>query len=85
MVTAIVSPNARPRPRIAAPTIPERDRGNAARRNISQLVAPNASAPSFSATGAVSKTSRQIAVTMGSTMIARTTPAANTEYPKKGP
>ena len=45
-------------------------------RSISQRVAPSASAASFSATGATAKTSRQIAVTIGSTMIASTMPAA---------
>ena len=83
MVTAIVSPNARPNPG-SQRRHPRRDRGNTARRIISHLVAPNASAASFSAAGAVSKTPRQIAA-IGNTMIARTTPATNTEYPKNGP
>ena len=45
-------------------------------RSISQRVAPSASAASFSATGATAKTSRQIAVTIGSTMMESTIPAA---------
>ena len=38
--TAIVSPIARPRPSITAPTSPLRTRGNTATRSISQRVAP---------------------------------------------
>jgi hypothetical protein len=76
MVTAMVSPMARPRPRMAAPAIPDLDRGSTATRSISQRVIPSASAASFSSAGAVAKTSRQMAVTIGSTMIASTTPAA---------
>ena len=54
-------------------------------RSISHRVAPSASAASFSPTGATAKTSRQIAVMIGSTMIASTIPAAKYEGPKNGP
>ena len=76
IVTAIVSPNARPRPSRLAPKMPAVERLSTDMRSISQRVAPSASAASFSATGATAKTSRQIAVTIGSTMIASTMPAA---------
>ena len=52
-------------------------------RSISQRVAPSASAASFSATGATAKTSRQIAVTIGSTMIASTMPADEVRGPEE--
>ena len=43
IVTAIVSPSARPRPRMTAPTIPERAYGRTAFVTVSQRVAPRAS------------------------------------------
>src|SRR6266540_1176088 len=52
IVTAIVSPKARPSPMKLAPTMPERDRGSTAILSISQRVAPSASAASLSAFGA---------------------------------
>ncbi len=76
IVTAIVSPNARPRPSRLAPKMPAVERLSTDMRSISQRVAPSASAASFSAAGATANTSRQIAVTIGSTMIASTMPAA---------
>ena len=85
IVTAIVSPNARPRPSRLAPAIPGAERFSTAMRSISQRVAPSASAASFSPTGATAKTSRQMAVMIGSTMIARMMPAAKYDGPKNGP
>ena len=73
-VTAMVSPRARPRASIAALITPGRPNGSTAVRIISQRVAPRASAPSLCATGVCANTSRESAVTMGSTMIARTMP-----------
>src|SRR6185503_8506885 len=52
MVTAIVSPKARPRPSRLAPKMPAVERLSTEMRSISQRVAPSASAASFSATGA---------------------------------
>ena len=49
-------------------------KGRTAVRIISQRVAPNARAPSLWVTGVWSKTSRDSAVTIGSTMIDRTMP-----------
>ena len=57
IVTAIVSPSARPRPRIAAPRMPGPAYGSTAMRIASQRVAPSASAPSRSAAGMVRSTS----------------------------
>ena len=73
--TAIVSPIARPIPSIAPPVIPGREYGRTARRIISHRVAPSASAPSLSADGTVAMTSREIADTIGTIMIARIRPA----------
>ena len=58
IVTAIVSPSARPRPRMIAPKMPERARGKNDVRIVSQAVAPRASAPSRSALGTARSTSR---------------------------
>ena len=52
-----------------------RERGSTAIRSISHRVAPSASAASFSLPGATANTSRQIAVMIGVTMIARMMPA----------
>ena len=75
IVTAIVSPIARPRPSIAAPEMPAREYGRTARRIISQRVAPSASAASLLSAGTVAMTSREIAETIGRIMIARISPA----------
>ena len=77
MVTAMVSPMARPRPedgRAGDPGPGSGQHGDAGASPSGSC--PSASAASFSSAGAVAKTSRQIAVTIGSTMIASTTPAA---------
>ena len=75
IVTAIVSPIARPRPSIAAPEMPAREYGSTAMRIISQRVAPSASAASLSCGGTVAMTSREMAETIGRIMIARISPA----------
>jgi len=46
IATAMVSPSARPSPRITAPITPETPNGNTAIRTISHLVAPKANAAS---------------------------------------
>ena len=71
MVTAIVSPIARPRPSMAAPEIPAREYGSTATRIISQRVAPSASAASLWSRGTVDMTSREMALTIGTIMIAK--------------
>ena len=73
-VTAIVSPRARPSASMAALITPGRPKGRTAVRIISQRVAPNAKAPSLCVVGVWAKTSREIAVTIGRIMIAKTTP-----------
>jgi len=54
-------------------------------RSISQRVAPSASAASFSDTGANREDSRQIAVTIGRTMIASTMPRSEIGRPEERP
>ena len=73
-VTAMVSPSARPRASIEAEMTPGRPNGRTAVRIISHRVAPSASAPSLWVTGVWANTSRDRAVTIGSTMIDRTMP-----------
>ncbi len=85
MVTAMVSPNALPRPSSDAPTMPDRARGSTAMRIISHRVAPRASAASFSFRGVLRKTSRHTAAMIGRTMIASTSPALKYDTPKNGP
>ena len=74
-VTAIASPSARPRPRITAAAIPGRDEERTTPLTISQRVAPSASAPSSSSRGTLRNSSRQTLATIGTTMIASTSPA----------
>ena len=74
IVTAMVSPSARPRPSMEAEMTPALPNGSTAVRIISHWVAPRASAPSLWVTGVCANTSRDSAVTIGSTMIARTMP-----------
>ena len=81
MATAIVSPSARPRPSIAADTMPDRPKGSTAMRIISQRVAPRASAASSCSAGACRKTSRQIAVMMGRIITASTKAAVKIVRP----
>ena len=60
---------------MAAPVMPEREYGRTAIRIISQRVAPSASAASLWSDGTVATTSRLIAETIGTIMIARISPA----------
>jgi len=69
---AIVSPIARPSPRMAAPTMPARAHGSIAVRTISHRVAPRARAASRCSRGTVSSTSRVRAAVIGNTMTAST-------------
>ena len=59
IVTAIVSPNARPAARIPAPTMPARAAGRTTRAVACQRVAPIARAPSTCSPGTATITSRQ--------------------------
>src|ERR1700752_771246 len=81
IATAMVSPRARPRPSITPETTPERAYGKTARRIVSQRVAPNAIAASSWRRGVWAKTSREIAVVIGMTMIASTMPAVSMVRP----
>jgi len=79
--TAIVSPSARPRPSMPAPTMPGRAVGSTPSRIVSYRVAPSAMAPSRVSVDTTLTTSRVTAVTMGRIMIARITPAVNRSPP----
>src|SRR6266550_3531265 len=81
IVTAIVSPSARPRPRMTAPIKPARPYGRTADRTASHRVAPMASAASRWLAGTASSTSRDTAAMYGTIMIARMIPPANNEFP----
>src|ERR1700728_4622193 len=83
-VTAIVSPSARPRPSITPPTTPIRVYGNTILFATSQVVQPMPYAASFRTGGTVEKTSRDIEVTKGRTMIARISEAVSSVWPKYG-
>ena len=78
----MVSPIARPRPSITAPTRPPALCGRTVSVIISQRVVPIASAPSLSPTGVVAMTSRESEVMMGMIMIARMMPAVRNERPR---
>src|SRR5271163_2026471 len=85
IATAIVSPSARPSPRMIAPTTPEIDGGNTDSRTISHLVAPSASAASRWLCGTTAKTSVQTDEIYGITITARMTPAENILTEVRGP
>src|SRR5919202_1912651 len=79
--TAIVSPIARPRPSMTAPTMPPKLCGNTAPRIISHRVAPSATAACFSDSGTVANTSRMIDVMIGTIMMATMMPAVMNPRP----
>jgi hypothetical protein len=84
IVTAIVSPSARPSARITAPRIP----GLAASRATaidSAWVAPSASDASRSVFGVARSTSREMETTVGTTMMPRMIPAFRMPIPKGAP
>ncbi len=81
IVTAIVSPSARPRPSIEPLITAERPNGSTAIRIISHRVAPRASAPSWSLLGVCENTSRATAETIGMTITASTIPATSIARP----
>src|SRR5947208_2677236 len=71
IVTAIVSPSARPRARMHAPMNPDFAAGQTAMRIISQRVAPSPSAASRYVAGTERTASSETDTIIGSTMIAR--------------
>ena len=81
MASAIVSPRARPNPRMIAPKIPVAAVGTKIARIASQRVAPMPKAASRSFGGTATSASREIAEMVGSTMIASTIEAGS----KPGP
>ena len=85
IVTAIVSPIARPRPSTIEPIIPEAAGRQHRQPDVSHRVAPSARADSRNAPGTACRTSREIAVIVGRIMIASSTPALIMLKPKIGP
>src|SRR3977135_1797679 len=75
MVTAIVSPKARPRARMVAPKIPGRAAGRITRQVVSHHVAPSATAFSFKPRGTARITSLEIAARVGRIITASTSDA----------
>src|SRR5260370_27954135 len=67
IVTAMVSPSARPSARITAPKMPARADGSTTRHVVSHHVAPRATAFSFRPRGTARMTSRETAVSVGRT------------------
>src|SRR5205809_476294 len=85
IVTAIVSPTARPRPRMTAPKIPARAYLRTATRVVSHRVAPRLNAASRWLSGTARRASRETAEMVGMIMIARMTPAVNLSVPMAFP
>src|SRR5207244_1843101 len=81
MVTAIVSPTARPKPRMMAPKSPARAYRSTASRVVSHRVAPRLSAASRWLSGTARKASRDTDEMVGMIMIARMTPALSLSSP----
>ena len=81
IVTAIVSPSARPSPSIEPLITADLPNGRTDIRIISQRVAPRARAPSSSRRGVCEKTSRETAETTGRIITASTTPAVSMVRP----
>ena len=74
---AIVSPMARPTPRMMAAEMPEKAVGSVTLVVVCQSVAPSAPAPSFIASGTAAIASSATETTVGSAMSPMTVPAAN--------
>ena len=81
IVTAIVSPSARPNPRMTPPSSPARPYGTTAVHTASQRVAPRPSAASRWLGGTARSTSRDTAAIYGTIMIARMMAPASSELP----
>ena len=85
IVTAIVSPSARPVDRVTAPKRPTRALGSTTRQSTCQRVAPRANAASTWSPGTAAITSREMATIVGSTMTKSTKPASNRPTPSWAP
>ena len=79
IVTAIVSPSARPNASMTPPRMPIRAVGRMTCRIVSHRVAPIPVYPSRRESGTDRMTSRETATTIGTIMTASTMPAVNTE------
>jgi len=77
MVTAIVSPSARPSARIVAPKMPARAAGSTTFHIVSHQVAPRATLASRMPTGTARITSRAIELSVGSTITDSTSEATS--------
>src|SRR5947208_6517489 len=77
IVTAIVSPSARPRASTVAPKMPARAAGRTTFQLVSHHVAPRATADSRSPFGTALRTSREIADSVGRIITASTSEAVN--------
>ena len=84
IVTAIVSPSARPRPSMMAPTMPMRELRRTPMRIISQRVAPSARTASRWLFGTAVMMSRVSDEMIGRIMIARIMLAVSRPTPKFG-
>ena len=84
MVTAMVSPSARPSPRITAPRMPGRATSTVSAM-ASARVAPSASADSRSARGMATRISREIDTIVGRIITPSTREALSMPMPKGAP
>src|SRR5476651_358217 len=84
MASAIVSPMARPRARMAAPKMPLAAIGREICRITSQRVAPRAAAPSLRACGVVLSAEPESAAMVGRIMMDRTKAAGKKPGPDEG-
>ena len=81
IVTAIVSPSARPSANTQAPKMPTRAAGSTTRVAVSHFVEPRAIDASRKSRGMAAMTSREIAVTVGTIINARMIPAVSNPTP----
>ena len=82
IVTAIVSPKARPNAKMVAPIIPELAAGNSSLNIVSQRVAPRDMEALRKSTGTDINTSRLMEATVGKIIIDKSIPAGNIPGPK---
>src|ERR1035438_7368392 len=85
MVTAMVSPRARAKPRKIEPRMPSLAYGTTICQVVSHLVAPKARAASLWSRGTARRDSRETDMMNGIVMIARTRPAGRKPTPYAGP
>ncbi len=84
IVTAMVSPKARPRPNMDAPNMPEVPYGNNTFQMVSHCVAPSARDASRCECGMASRTSRVTDVIVGMIIMDKIKPAASRLIPLCG-